>query len=106
MTCASCSARVERGLAKLPGVAAASVNLATEQATIQFDPQQIRSADLIEVIRDVGYTPVVAEIDLAIEGMTCASCVGRVERALKRLPAVVDAVVNLATERAHVRYIP
>jgi Cu+-exporting ATPase len=106
MTCASCSARVERGLAKLPGVAAASVNLATEQATIQFDSQQIRTTDLIEVIRDVGYAPVVAEIDLAIEGMTCASCVGRVERALKRLPAVVDAVVNLATERAHVRYIP
>ncbi|MDY0147245.1 MAG: heavy metal-associated domain-containing protein, partial [Halothiobacillus sp.] len=65
MTCASCSSRVERGLAKLPGVASASVNLATEQATIKFDPQQVHPADLIEVIRDVGYTPVVAEIDLA-----------------------------------------
>ena len=106
MTCASCSSRVERGLANLPGVASASVNLATEQATIQFDPQQVSPAEVVEVIRDVGYTPVVAEIDLAIEGMTCASCVGRVERALKHLPAVLDAEVNLATERAHVRYIP
>lgn len=106
MTCASCSARVERGLAKLPGVTSASVNLATEQAVIQLDPQELRSADVVEGIRAIGYEPVVAEIDLAIEGMTCASCVGRVERALQYLPAVLDAVVNLATERAHVRYIP
>ena len=106
MTCASCSSRIERALANHAGVASASVNLATEHATVQYDPQQVSPVDLVDVIRDVGYTPVVSEIDLVIEGMTCASCVGRVERALKHSPAVLDAAVNLASERAHVRYIP
>ena len=106
MTCASCSARVERGLQKLPGVAEATVNLATERAELRFDPALLETGKILGAIRDTGYTPVTREIDLAIEGMTCASCVGRVERALKRAPGVLEASVNLATERAHVRYLP
>ncbi len=106
MTCASCSARVERGLQRLPGVVEAGVNLATERAELRFDPQQLDPGRVVEAIRETGYTPVVSELDLAVEGMTCASCVGRVERALKRTPGVLEATVNLATERAHVRYLP
>ncbi|MHB1281257.1 MAG: heavy metal translocating P-type ATPase [Acidithiobacillus sp.] len=106
MTCASCSARVERALGKLPGVSSAGVNLATERAEVLFDPQQLDAARIAEAIRETGYTPVTDEIDLTVVGMTCAACVGRVERALRHLPGVLEATVNLATERAHVRYVP
>ncbi|WP_330219986.1 heavy metal translocating P-type ATPase [Acidihalobacter prosperus] len=106
MTCASCSARVERGLRKLPGVAEANVNLATERAEVRFDPQRLTPARVVDAIHETGYTPVSGEVDLEIEGMTCASCVGRVERALKRTRGVLDARVNLATEHAHVQYLP
>jgi Cu+-exporting ATPase len=106
MTCASCSARVEQALGKLPGVTSASVNLATERAEVLFDPQQLNAARIAEAIHATGYAPVTDEIDLAVEGMTCASCVGRVERALRQQPGVLEAAVNLATERAHVRYVP
>jgi P-type Cu+ transporter len=106
MTCASCSARVERGLGKVDGVATANVNLATEQATVVFDPGVVGTDALLAAVRDAGYEPVVAELELSVAGMTCASCVARVERALKRVDGVVEANVNLATERASVRYLP
>lgn len=106
MTCASCSARVERALGKLPGVQTASVNLATERAEVRFDPQQVNPAQVATSIDEAGYKAVLDEVELAVEGMTCASCVGRVERALTRLPGVLEASVNLATERATVRFIP
>ena len=106
MTCASCSARVERGLNKLTGISDAGVNLATERAELHFDPKQITADQIVEAIRDTGYTPVSTEVELAVEGMTCASCVGRVERALNKAPGVLEASVNLATERAKVRYLP
>lgn len=106
MTCASCSARVERALGKVSGVQAASVNLATERAEVRFDPRQVDAAQIAASIRETGYTPILDEAELAVEGMTCASCVGRVERALSRLPGVLEATVNLATERAQVRFVP
>ncbi len=106
MTCASCSTRVERGLKKLPGVVAADVNLAAERAELRFDPERIDPQRIVEAIAETGYTPVEAEMDLAVEGMTCASCVGRVERALARTPGVLDVAVNPASGRAHVRYLP
>ncbi|MFO7545646.1 MAG: heavy metal translocating P-type ATPase [Trueperaceae bacterium] len=106
MTCASCSARVERGLGKVDGVATANVNLATEQATVVFDPSVVGTGALLDAVRDAGYEPVVAELELSVAGMTCASCVARVERALKRVDGVMEANVNLATERASVRYLP
>ena len=102
MTCASCSARVERALGKLPGVTSANVNLATERAEVLFDPQQLDAARIAETIRETGYVPVTDEIDLVVEGMTCASCVGRVERALRQQSGVLEAVVNLATERVRI----
>ena len=106
MTCASCVGRVERGLGKVEGVETASVNLATERATVRFDPARTSAEALIAKVRDVGYEPVTAELDLPITGMTCANCVGRVERALSKVGGVLSASVNLASERAHIQYLP
>ena len=105
MTCASCVGRVERALKEVPGVTQAVVNLATEKASVQGSAD---SSALIAAIAEAGYdakllTPSAAAVEIAIEGMTCASCVGRVERALKEVPGVTQAVVNLATEKATVQ---
>jgi Cu+-exporting ATPase len=102
MTCASCVGRVERALTRMPGVEAASVNLATETAEVRA-AAGYDLASLTRAVEDAGYRVATAEVDLDVSGMTCASCVGRVERALRRVAAVLDASVNLATERAHVR---
>ena len=99
MTCASCVARVERALQKLPGVADASVNLATEAASIRSAPG-VGLADFRAVIEKAGYTVGESSLTLAIDGMTCASCVSRVEKALLNVAGVVRAEVNLATETA------
>ena len=96
MTCASCSARVERALNKLPGVKAAAVNLATERAEGHFDPQPPQPEQIADAIAEVGYTPVLSEAELAVEGMSCASCVGRVERALRRLRLLASAALLVA----------
>ncbi len=101
MTCASCVARVERALQKIPGVADASVNLATEAANVRSAPG-ISLADLRAAVEHAGYTVAESSVSLAIDGMTCASCVSRVEKALMRVPGVVRAEVNLATESATV----
>ncbi|MEH6721780.1 MAG: heavy metal translocating P-type ATPase [Aurantimonas endophytica] len=102
MTCASCVGRVERALRIVPGVLDASVNLATERADVRL-AGPVDRAELIRAIKDAGYTVTASTIELAIDGMTCASCVGRVERALHAVPGVIEATVNLATERATVK---
>lgn len=102
MTCASCVGRVEKAIAKVPGVVKASVNLATERADIAFSGAPNVSA-VVDAVRNAGYSVDEKTIELDIEGMTCASCVGRVEKALKAVSGVSDASVNLATERATVR---
>ena len=101
MTCASCVARVEKALARVPGVSAAVVNLANERATISAAPD-VRPNDLVAAVEDAGYGVGEEGVDLAIGGMTCASCVARVEKALSAVPGVVSVSVNLASERAHV----
>ncbi|WP_426000666.1 heavy metal translocating P-type ATPase [Caulobacter sp. DWR1-3-2b1] len=101
MTCASCVGRVEQAIAAVPGVARASVNLAAGRAHVEFNPEGQMPA-VVEAIRKAGYEPLERTIDLKVEGMTCASCVGRVERALRTAPGVLSAQVNLATERATV----
>jgi copper ion binding protein len=101
MTCASCVGRVERALRAVPGVASADVNLATERADVRFSGP-VEGGALVGAIRDAGYDVTATRIELEVEGMTCASCVGRVERALKAVPGVAEAAVNLATERATV----
>ena len=104
MTCASCVARVERVLAREPGVAAAAVNLAAETAVVQGD--RVDVPRLLEAVRGAGYEPVSATATIGVSDMTCASCVARVERAVRALPGVIDATVNLSTESATVRYLP
>jgi Cu+-exporting ATPase len=130
MTCASCALRIEKGLRKVPGVADASVNLASERATVHYDPAAASLDDLLKKVDVVGYkaTPIIERpapivpvaptpswtptepatsersIELAISGMTCASCARRVERSLAKVAGVAEANVNLATERASVSY--
>src|SRR5690554_4563344 len=102
MNCASCVGRVEAALAKVPGVATVAVNLATERADIQT-AGPVDRMDLIQAVQKAGYEVPAAPTELAVEGMSCASCVGRVERALLAVPGVSEATVNLATERATIR---
>lgn len=99
MTCASCVGRVERALKRLPGVESASVNLATESATVQA---QCPLPALVSTVQAAGYEVPRRERLLRIEGMSCASCVHRVEKALTRVPGVIEAHVNLAAETATV----
>ncbi len=106
MTCASCANRIERGLKKVGGVATAEVNLATEQAVIGYDPQQVQPSELVKAVEGAGYGVISDRLEFPVTGMTCASCQGRVEKALKKVEGVIDASVNLATERAVVEYAP
>ncbi len=104
MSCASCVVRVEKAIAAVPGVASASVNLATERATVTYN-QPVPTEAVLQAIEKAGYEPKLETRELGVEGMTCASCVSRVEKALKAVPGVMDASVNLATEKATVRVV-
>lgn len=99
MSCASCVGRIETALKKVDGVTQASVNLATERAEITSNTPIDREA-LIKAVEHAGYEVADVATELSIDGMTCASCVSRVEKALKAVPGVKEANVNLATERA------
>lgn len=101
MTCASCVARVEKALERVPGVQSASVNLATEKALVKTQTV-LPAQSLADAVRKAGYAVSADSVTLDIRGMTCASCVARVEKALKKVPGVLDASVNLATEKARI----
>ena len=103
MTCASCAGRVERALSKVLGATAVSVNLATEQARVQAPSDSLPA--LMDAVRQAGYSVPQQTLELSIDGMTCASCVGRVERALAKVPGVKSVSVNLANERAHLELL-
>ena len=105
MTCASCVARVEKALARVPGVSASSVNGATEQATVSLAAGSAASTAVLlsDAVQRAGYGLAEQTRDLQIDGMSCASCVGRVEKALRQVPGVLDASVNLATNSARLR---
>ena len=106
MTCASCVQRIEKTVARVPGVLSVRVNLATERATVDFDAESASVDAITAAIERAGYQTRAEEITLPVEGMTCASCVGRVERALKKVDGVSGATVNLANERATVQFAP
>jgi Cu+-exporting ATPase len=106
MTCASCATRIAKALKKVPGVLDAQVNLASEQATVRYASAQANIAQLQAAVEQAGYGVVTDQITFAVTGMTCASCAGRVEKALKSVPGVLDAQVNLASEEASVTYLP
>ncbi|ACS40636.1 heavy metal translocating P-type ATPase [Methylorubrum extorquens] len=103
MSCASCVGRVERSLRALPGVSDVAVNLATGRASLAL-PDGVPPSRAVEAIREAGYDVPESVTAVSVEGMSCASCVGRVERALMALPGAVSASVNLATGRAELHH--
>ena len=106
MTCASCASRVEAALARLPGIAKANVNLATERVTLTaHGGGDINVVGVVKAIEQAGYGVANEALEFSIGGMTCASCVGRVEAAIGKLPGVIKVSVNLATEEAHVQTV-
>ena len=112
MSCARCAANVERTLKKkVPGVLDASVNFATETAQVDYDPGQVSPEDMAEAVKKAGFELVVPKASQSAEfpvlGMTCTRCAANVERTLKKkVPGVLDASVNFASETAHVEYDP
>jgi Cu+-exporting ATPase len=104
MSCASCVARVEEALRSVPGVLDATVNLATERARVVVVDAPLDR--VVEAVRERGYDVRTERTSFGVQGMSCASCVARVEEALRSVPGVLDATVNLATERATVTYVP
>jgi Cu+-exporting ATPase len=105
MNCASCVARIERALGKVEGIEAPAVNLATEEA-VMFASSIGALEHALAAIEKAGYGVVRANREFSVEGMTCASCVARVEKALSKVPGVIASSVNLATERATVEVLP
>ena len=106
MTCAACVLHVEHALQGTPGVVSAVVNLATEKATVGLKPGTLPLSELRQSVEDAGYSISTADTTLTVGGMTCTACVSHVEHALRGVPGVLDAAVNLATERARVNYLP
>jgi Cu+-exporting ATPase len=106
MTCASCVDTVQRSLVDLKGVENASVNLATEKATVTFDPDRVSVKQLKDSIVKAGYGVTEDRVTISVGGMTCASCSQTVEKALLALEGVNEAIVNLATEKVRVHYDP
>jgi Cu+-exporting ATPase len=106
MSCASCAATIQRGLASIKGVDKANVNFATSKATVLYQPQLAKTEDFISSVRKSGYEVGTASLELPIQGIICASCVQKIEKALLQTRGVMKAVVNLATEKAKVEYLP
>ena len=106
MTCAACVHTVEQALKSVPGVGEATVNLATEQASVAYDDGEATVEAMAKAVADTGYRVAMSKLDLIIGGMTCAACVSTVEGALRGAPGVSAANVNLATEQARVEYLP
>ena len=105
MTCAACSTRIEKSLNKMDGVEA-QVNLAMENAKIQYNQDQVKSSDIQERISKLGYDVLKETLELDIYGMTCAACSTRIEKVLNKMEGVHLASVNLANEIAHIEYYP
>ena len=103
MTCTACSTRLEKALGLVPGVSMATVNFAIEQAAVAFDPQQVDAAGIAGAVGRAGFEVPAEQFSFPIEGMTCSACSTRVEKALRAVPGVIEANVNLAIERADVR---
>lgn len=113
MHCATCANVITKSLYRREGVVMVDVNFATEKAVIEYDPERVSVNDIGEAIKEVDYEPMLPskmenfrEVQLKIVGMTCAACVAAVEKALKKIDGVEETVVNLATDKATVRYNP
>ncbi len=106
MTCATCAGTIADSLNELEGVVKADVNLATERASVTFDPEKVDVAKMRRAVEDAGYGVIMNELTLSIGGMSCASCVNTVEESVGELDGVLSVSVNLVTEKLTVRYDP
>ena len=106
LSCASCVAKVEKGLLATQGVVDATVNLATERATIRYSETKVQPVSLIQAIKDAGYDAGSETLTFPVEGMSCASCVNKVQKALSGVEGVLSATVNFAAEKATVEFLP
>ena len=112
MSCAACAVRIEKSLKKMDGVSDASVNLALETARVKYDGSALSEDDIINAVKKTGYGAEIRQqeddsrVDLIITGMSCAACAARIEKAVKKREGVIDASVNLSTEKGYVRYDP
>lgn len=104
MTCASCAARIERAVAKMPGVKQANVNFAAEKLNVVLDSDRVQTRDIVQKVKDIGYEAMLDKVELGLKGMSCAACAARIEKTLSKTPGVFRANVNLATETATVEY--
>ncbi len=106
MTCANCAMNIERGVKKLDGVSDANVNFATEQVAVSYDPSRLGPQDIVARIIKSGFSVPSSSVELTLSGMSCANCAGTIERVLKKkVPGVINASVNFASERASVSYL-
>jgi Cu+-exporting ATPase len=106
ITCANCAATITTALEKSEGVVKANVNLATEKAQIEYDPEKTTLEAIGKTIEGIGYSVIRESVTFEIRGMSCASCVNTIENSLRKLSGIYSVVVNLATERAVVEFNP
>jgi Cu+-exporting ATPase len=104
MHCATCAINIEESLSKLKDVSQAQVNLGTDSARVEFDPEKVKLSDLEKAVKDAGYDVINRQAMIKVGGMVCATCVETIEAALRALPGVAAANVNLGTEKAYVTY--
>jgi Cu+-exporting ATPase len=105
MTCTTCARTIAKGLSHTPGVEQANVNFASQKASLEYDPEKIKLAEIKDKVSQLGYGVATRKSIFPVSGMTCASCVARVEEALSSVPGVISARVNLASEKATVEYV-
>jgi len=105
MTCSTCAATIEKGLAETPGVQAATVNFAAGKASVAYNPETTSLGSIKKTVSELGYKVITHKATFPVRGMTCAACVARVESALSGVPGVVSVRVNLASEKATVEYL-
>ena len=106
MTCANCVSTIERNLRRLDGLKEASVSLASERASVVYDPSKLDPTRLVERVRRAGYDVALGDVDLSIQGLADDNDARRLEQSLRANPGVVEAQVNYAAERARLRYLP
>src|SRR4030042_488491 len=105
MTCTTCARTIAKGLSHTPGVEQADVNFASQKASLEYDPAKVNLAKIKDTVSQLGDGVATGKSIFPVSGMTCASCVARVEEALSSVPGVISVMVNLASEKATVEYM-
>ncbi|MDX1747333.1 MAG: copper ion binding protein, partial [Halobacteriales archaeon] len=106
MSCANCSQTIADAVGSLDGVSETNINFATDEGSVEYDPETVSLSTIYAAIEDAGYTPVAESVTIAVTDMSCANCSETVTKALERTPGVLEADVNFATDEARVTYNP